>query len=111
MFRMISLAAALSALALTAGCVVAPLPYAGAPVGEPATVAPLAPPPPYVEVVPVMPFAGAVWLGGYWSWTGRAHSWVPGRWERPRPGHAWVAPRWEQRGRYWHQHPGGWQRR
>jgi hypothetical protein len=109
---MLTLAAALAVTVLT-GCVVAPYPaVATAPVDAgPVVTTPVAPPPPYVEVVPVMPFPGAIWIGGYWTWTGHAHSWIPGRWERPRPGYVWSPPRWEQRGGTWHQHPGYWHRR
>ena len=43
------------------------------------------------EVVPVAPYVGALWVGGYWD-TSRGHRrWVPGRYDRPgnyynRPG-------------------------
>ena len=103
---------ALSALALSA-CVVAPYPrqayYSDA--GGPVVVTDVAPPAPYVEVVPAIPFPGALWIGGYWGWSGGRHNWVPGRWERPRPGYTWSPHRWEQRGGRWQLHPGGWVRR
>ncbi|MCK7498558.1 MAG: hypothetical protein MZW92_53975 [Comamonadaceae bacterium] len=54
-----------------------------------------APPAPYAEVIPVIPFAGAVWLGGYWGWRGGRHHWVSGHWTHPRPGHYWRPHRWE----------------
>ena len=31
------------------------------------------PPPPRVEVVPPLPYPGAVWSPGYWTWRGRRH--------------------------------------
>ena len=71
----------------------------------------MAPPAPYVEVVPAIPFAGAIWLGGYWGWRGGRHYWVPGRWDHPRPGYAWRPHAWVQQGGRWHLHGGGWVRR
>ncbi len=108
-----TLALAVTALALSA-CVVAPYPRYGA--AYPAydaeiAVANVPPPTPYAEVVPVVPFAGAIWLGGYWGWSGGRHQWVPGRWDRPRPGYGWAPHRWEPRGGQWHLHGGGWVRR
>ena len=70
----------------------------------------MAPPVPYVEVVPVIPFAGAIWLGGYWGWNGGRHQWFPGRWEHARPGYGWRSPAWAQQGGRWHFHGGGWVR-
>ena len=103
--------AALSALALSA-CVVAPYPrYAvAAEPGYEGPVVDVAPPSPYVEVVPVIPFAGALWIGGYWGWFGGRHQWVPGRWERPRAGFAWQPHAWVQINGRWHLHGGGWVR-
>ena len=103
-------AAALSALALSA-CVVAPYPRQGGYYPDAGgLVVDVAPPAPYVEVVPVLPYSGGVWIGGYWGWSGGRHNWVPGRWDRPRPGYAWSPHRWEQRGNRWHLHEGGWVR-
>lgn len=99
-----------AALALSA-CVVAPYPRQAAYYPEasgPVIVADVPPPPLYAEVVPAPPFAGGVWIGGYWGWSGGRHQWVGGRWERPRPGYAWAPHRWEQRGGRWHLHQGGW---
>lgn len=71
----------------------------------------VAPPAPYVEVVPTIPFAGALWIGGYWGWRGGRHAWVPGRWEHPRPGYGWRPHAWVQQGGHWHLRGGGWVRR
>lgn len=71
----------------------------------------VAPPAPYVEVIPVLPFLGALWIAGYWGWYGGRHQWVPGRYERPRPGYGWNAHSWVQQGGRWHLHGGGWARR
>jgi hypothetical protein len=71
----------------------------------------VAPPAPYVEVVPVLPFLGALWIAGFWGWHGGRHHWVPGRYERPRPGYSWNAHGWVQQGGRWHSRGGGWVRR
>ena len=104
-------AAALSALALSA-CVVAPYPRRVAYYPEVGgVVTDVAPPEAYAEVVPVAPFPGALWIGGYWGWSGGRHVWVGGRWEHVRPGYGWAPHRWEERGGRWHLHEGGWVRR
>jgi len=48
-----------------------------------------APPPPQVEVITVVPFSGAVWVPGYWSWQRRhrEYAWVPGYWKGRDYGH------------------------
>ena len=106
-------ASAIVALLLSA-CVVAPYPartavYDDGPSG-PVAVADVAPPPMYVEPVGVAPFAGAIWIGGYWNWVGGRHVWVPGRWDRPRAGYRWEPHRWENRGGRWELHGGRWRR-
>ncbi|MBV8393200.1 MAG: YXWGXW repeat-containing protein [Alphaproteobacteria bacterium] len=64
-----------------------------------------APPPPRVEVVPVIPAERAErehWQPGYWRWNGHEHVWVEGHYViRPRPAAVWVPGRWEQRPRGW----------
>lgn len=111
------------AAALLSACVVAPYPHravylqpvpAGAqpvPYGGDDVVVDVAPPAPYVEVVPAIPFAGAVWVGGYWGWRGGRHAWIGGRWEQPRPGYGWRPHTWVQQGGRWHLRGGGWVRR
>lgn len=104
----------LSALALAglSACVVAPYypyqTYGGA--GEAVAVADVPPPAPYGEVVPAVPYAGAVWIGGYWGWRSGRHHWVPGYWDRPRHGYYWRPHRWEPIGGRWHLWGGGWSR-
>ena len=85
------------------------------PVEEVVTETP--PPPPIEEVHPAPPFAGAIWMPGYWHWNGARHVWVVGRWS-PRPaGFEWQQQRWEHRqdGRWvardGHWHHGGDDRR
>jgi hypothetical protein len=77
-------------------------------------VQPPAYPPPPREVIPVRPAREAVWVQGYYLYTGRrsnAYQWVPGHWEVPPRGgyRTFVQPRWEHRGHnyvyvrgYWH---------
>ena len=97
-------ASALAATTLSA-CVVAPL-YSPEPmiVSQP-------PPHPYAEVVPVAPFAGAIWINGYWGRSRNRYEWVPGRYERPRPGYHWQPHQWRQHPRGgWSQEGGRWAR-
>jgi hypothetical protein len=68
------------------------------------------PPPVQTEVVGEPPYAGAVWVGGYWGWEGGRHVWHAGTWERPRPGYVWQPHRWEPRGRGYVFVRGGWRR-
>ncbi len=92
--------------ALATGCAVVPAP-------EPAVTvyAPIAPPPPRVEVVPALPYPGAVWIGGYWGWYGGRHVWVPGYYARPRPGYHWQPYRWAPYPRQgWGLYGGHWAR-
>ncbi|MFO1217263.1 MAG: hypothetical protein U1E89_02655 [Burkholderiaceae bacterium] len=96
--------APLAAWSLSA-CVVAPY-Y---PAGE--VVTDVAPPAPYAEVIPAIPFVGAMWIGGYWGWRGGGYHWVPGRWEQPRPGYYWRPHRWEPVMGRWHFRGGGWMQR
>jgi len=71
-----------------------------------------APPPPRVEVIPVIPaerMEREHWQPGHWRWDGHEHVWVEGRYvERPRRGAVWVPARWEQRPRGWVLIEGHW---
>jgi len=90
-----------------------PVPGYGQPVpgyDQPVVVVDIAPPAPYVEMVPAMPYPGAFWIGGYWGWNGGRHQWVPGRWDRPRAGYAYHPHTWVQQGGRWHLQGGGWVR-
>ncbi|HZV92234.1 MAG TPA: hypothetical protein VFF72_03400 [Caldimonas sp.] len=105
--RTLVLAAAICSAGLSA-CVVTPArPYA---YESGAVVTDVAPPAPYVETIPVAPFVGAVWIGGYWGWRGNRHVWVPGRYEAPRPGYHWEPHHWVQHGGRWHLEGGAWRR-
>jgi len=57
-----------------------------------------APPPPYVEAMPVCPSPDFIWIGGAWFWGGNRWEWERGRWERPpHRGAVWMAHRYEYR--------------
>ncbi len=110
------LTALCAAIALSA-CIVAPpravvyrsYPvYAQAPPPAEVVMVDVAPPPPQVEIIPVAPFYGAVWVGGFWGWSGGLHAWTPGHYIQPVAGHrfvphAWVnvGGRWSLRGGFW----------
>jgi WXXGXW repeat (2 copies) len=68
-----------------------------------------APPAPLPDVIADPPWAGAIWLAGFWSWSGIDYVWVPGQWEESRPGWRWTPHRWERRGPRWRFVPGRWQ--
>jgi hypothetical protein len=70
-------------------------------------VAPMAPPPPRVEVVPA-PRAGYVWDQGRWRWDHGRYVWVPGHWQPVRVGYRWVPGHWVQRGPNWRWVEGHW---
>jgi hypothetical protein len=60
-----------------------------------------APPPPLVEVVPVAPGPGYLWVGGRWGWVGTRWVWRPGR-------HVVVRPGYQFRPGHWQARPHGW---
>ena len=83
-----------------------------------------APPPPLAEERPAQP-AGAVWVTGYWTWTGTQWGWTSGFWrtdvatpaprlELPGPppgeGAIWVAGSWQLRAGAWFWIGGRWRR-
>ena len=67
-------------------------------------------PAPIVEIRPAVPFAGAVWLPGYWHWAGARHVWVGGNWSAPRAGFVWAPHHWEHVGAQRRFVPGHWRR-
>jgi hypothetical protein len=104
--------------ALLSACVVAPprtevvyrnYPADNAPPPDTAVVYG-APPAPLVEVVPVAPFLGAVWVGGFWGWSGSRHVWSPGHYIRAVPGYRWTPHRWETSNGRWALRGGFWVR-
>lgn len=67
------------------------------------------PPPRPVEVIPVRPHPGWVWVPGYHRWDGRAYVWVPGYYVAPpRPRAYWVPGRWVPRRGGWMWVEGHW---
>ncbi|HVS52738.1 MAG TPA: glycine zipper domain-containing protein [Opitutaceae bacterium] len=54
------------------------------------------------ETMPPQPSPDAVWISGYWSYTGTGgnpYEWVPGRWEYPPQGlRTWSPPSWQRQG-------------
>jgi hypothetical protein len=66
------------------------------------------PPAPVNEARGAAPSAQAVWVGGYWHWTGMQYAWIPGHWDAPPPGTTWNAPVYTARdGKYFYE-SGGW---
>jgi hypothetical protein len=68
--------------------------YQPPPPGVQSEWASVAPPPAYEEVRPAIPFAGAIWIPGYWTWNGSNHLWVAGRWSAQPAGYGWENHRW-----------------
>ena len=103
--RRATAAVALLALSLAGACVV----EAG--FAPPVGVAVSGPPPePMGEARPMPPDAQAVWIAGYWHWSGMQYTWIPGHWVRAPPGASWHPPRYSIReGTYFYE-PGGWSR-
>ncbi len=66
------------------------------------------PPAPVQEQAPPPPSPQAMWVPGYWHWTGMQYAWIPGHWENPPPGTAWAAPQYTvQNGKTVYE-TGGW---
>ncbi len=68
-----------------------------------------APPPPRRIPIPPRPVVGAIWIGGFWRWTGFQYVWVDGYWDRnPPPGKIWTPGRWIHTSRGWYWDEGRW---
>ena len=66
------------------------------------------PPAPVAERPPPAPNPQAVWIPGYWHWTGMQYAWIPGHWDAAPPGRAWSGPVYSVRdGQYFYE-SGGW---
>lgn len=68
------------------------------------------PPAAQVEVAGPAPYAGALWIDGYWGWGGQRYVWHRGYWSQPRPGYVWERHVWARDGRGWRFHAGHWRR-
>lgn len=69
------------------------------------------PPAPLMEGAPrtaAPPIAGAIWIPGYWHWTGIQYSWIPGHWDVARRAGRWIPPRYVLRDGVYYYEPGGW---
>jgi hypothetical protein len=73
-------------------------------------VAAAAPPPLLVEAPGTPPSREAIWIPGFWSWTGVRFAWVAGTWSAPRPGWRWIEGHWRPDQRAWRWEPGRWRR-
>jgi hypothetical protein len=62
------------------------------------------------ENIPARPSRDAIWIAGYYNFTGTGYAWKPGRWEVPPAGlTAWVPPSWQPSGNEYVYLPGRWQ--
>jgi hypothetical protein len=66
------------------------------------------PPEPMQEARPPFGRPNAVWIPGYWHWTGLQYAWIPGHWEEAPIGARWRAPRYLLRDGVYYYEPGGW---
>ena len=90
----------------------APAPTVTASVQSSGTVVYESPPPPRatVSVRPAVPYPGAIWVSGHWTWGGNGYVWSDGYYQRPRTGYVYVQPRWERRGSGYVYVRGDWRR-
>ena len=65
------------------------------------------PPAPKDEIKPPAPGPKAVWVEGWWKWSGGHHVWVPGHWVKNSKGN-WVAGHWDKRPHGWVWVKGHW---
>jgi hypothetical protein len=66
------------------------------------------PPAAIAEYIPVSPYPGYIWVGGYWGWRGGWY-WVGGHYSRPPVrGAVWIGGGWARGGRGWVWHGGHW---
>lgn len=63
-------------------------------------------PPPRIVVRPQPPCVGAIWVAGYWRYTGARFVWVRGHWIPPRHGYHFVQPRWHVHAGHHYYTPG-----
>jgi hypothetical protein len=108
MKKLIHTLCAVGAVLALSACVVTPPSVRFTP---PAVVmmAPIAPPPPRVEVIAAPPGHEYFWVYGHWRWDGREHQWQDGHWEKHHEHEHWVNSRWSQGERgQWQLQEGHW---
>ncbi len=81
-----------------------------APPYVPLTFSPAPAPPLLVEAPGPAPSRDAVWIPGFWCWTGARFAWVSGDWSAPYPGHSWEEGHWRRSGRGFSWVAGRWRR-
>jgi hypothetical protein len=74
--------------------------------------APMPPPPPKHEVVPVRPMQEAVWVAGHWRWEAsrRSFIWHEGKWLPAPRGWVWLPHRWKSTPTGWAFVEGMWKK-
>ncbi len=61
------------------------------------------------EERPPSPLPDALWIKGYWHWTGIQYAWIPGHWEaHPPRGAEWQTPRYTSANGAYFYEPGRW---
>lgn len=62
------------------------------------------------EPIPARPSSNAVWIPGYYNYTGTSYEWISGRWEiPPSPTSVWAQPSWQPQGNGYVYVRGHWQ--
>lgn len=80
-------------LAVLAGCPpLLPTPETTHHRGDTFVRVPYPPPAAQVELVPPQPSEDAVWVDGFYRWTGRDYIWTPGDWVVPEAGLKYAPP-------------------
>jgi len=68
-----------------------------------------APPAPRRVVMPPRPSDYAIWIDGYWNWSGYDYVWISGFWEaNPPRNQTWVRDRWANSNQGWYREQGRW---
>ena len=74
----------------------------GISIGGPEIVVQSQPPAERVEVIPMSPGPGFIWIRGHWSWHHERWVWIGGHWDRiQHPNSVWVSGQWVARGNGW----------
>ncbi len=76
----------------------------------PHTTTRASPPALLVELKGPPPSRDAVFIPGFWSWTGARWAWVGGTWSAPLPGSTWVEGAWKSGAGGFQWKPGRWRK-